>query len=424
MLHASQKDSIQKALKLQPGFLEKTVPYRLYWIEQFCRDVHLLDSFKEGDAGATRYLLFIEDLKRENRWEDWQIAQAEESVYWFLKYYLGLPEASLKLEVEQAHYREWKDVLNKLQESIRVKHLSMRTEQAYMAWVRRFSLFAADRDMKLVNGALVRDFLSQLALEQRVSASTQNQAYSALLYLFRHVLNLNLDDMASTLRAPDRRKIPVVLAKTEVRQVVEQLEGTQALMVKLLYGTGMRVSECTRLRVKDLDFEASVLTIRGGKGDKDRRTVLPKSLRIGLQGHLARVKALHEMDLKQGYGDVYLPPALARKYSKASRDWIWQYVFPSAKLAVDPRSGVVRRHHVMDKTVQRFVKEAARKAGIDKDVTPHVFRHSFATHLIESGKDIRTVQELLGHSDVSTTMIYTHVLNKGGIAVSSPLDDL
>ena len=303
---------------------------------------------KKGMQVRRGNLLFIEDLKRENRWEDWQIAQAEESVYWFLKYYLGLPEASLKLEVEQAHYREWKDVLNKLQESIRVKHLSMRTEQAYMAWVRRFSLFAADRDMKLVNGALVRDFLSQLALEQRVSASTQNQAYSALLYLFRHVLNLNLDDMASTLRAPDRRKIPVVLAKTEVRQVVEQLEGTQALMVKLLYGTGMRVSECTRLRVKDLDFEASVLTIRGGKGDKDRRTVLPKSLRIGLQGHLARVKALHEMDLKQGYGDVYLPPALARKYSKASRDWIWQYVFPSAKLAVDPRSGAVRRHHVME----------------------------------------------------------------------------
>ena len=278
--------------------------------------------------------------------------------------------------------------------------------------------------MSMVNSLQVREFLSHLALNERISAATQNQAMSALLFLFRHVLGLELGDMTLTLRAKTRKKIPVVLTKREVKMVIDELDGTTQLMVQLLYGTGMRISECTRLRVKDLGFEECILTIRQGKGNKDRRTVFPKSLVEPLQSHLGRVKSLHEADLEKGHGEVYLPQSIANKYSKSGKNWIWQYVFPSGKLAVDPRTGIVRRHHVLDKTIQKWVKTAAIASGIEKDVTPHVFRHSFATHLLEAGRDIRTVQELLGHADVSTTMIYTHVLNKGGVSVTSPLDEL
>jgi integron integrase len=275
-----------------------------------------------------------------------------------------------------------------------------------------------------MGAAEVSAFLTHLAVEGRVAASTQNQAKSALLFLYREVLHVELpwlDDVESA-KAP--RRLPVVLTRGEVAAVLARLDGTNALVCRLMYGTGLRIMECLRLRVKDLDFGRGEILVRDGKGFKDRVTMLPASLMPALRDHMARVAELHRQDLAAGHGDVSLPYALDRKYPNAGREWAWQYVFPSANLSVDPRSGVVRRHHVADQAVQRALKLAVRAAGVAKPATPHTLRHSFATHLLEGGYDIRTVQELLGHADVSTTMIYTHVLNKGGRGVVSPIDTM
>ena len=270
----------------------------------------------------------------------------------------------------------------------------------------------------------VQAFLSHLAVEGRVAASTQNQAKSALLFLYKEVLGVDLPWLNQVEAAKTSRRLPVVLTQGEVTAVLSTMRGTTGLVARLLYGTGMRVMEGLRLRVKDVDFGRGEILVRDGKGAKDRVTMLPARLVPELREHLMRVRELHGRDLAAGYGEVYLPYALDRKYPSAGREWGWQYVFPSANLSVDPRSGVVRRHHVMDQAVQRAIRQAVREAGISKPATPHTLRHSFATHLLESGYDIRTVQELLGHSDVSTTMIYTHVLNRGGRGVASPLDRL
>jgi integron integrase len=265
-------------------------------------------------------------------------------------------------------------------------------------------------------------FLTHLAVDRNVSASTQNQALAALLFLYEHVLKQPLDRVEGVVRANRPKRLPVVLTRGEVRRVLDQLDGTYRLMGELMYGAGLRLLECLRLRVKDLDFERGEITVREGKGDKDRRTMLPAVVRARLMAHLERVAELHRKDLAAGYGRVHLPHALDRKLPEAAGEFRWQYVFPSAKLSVDPRSGVTRRHHAHEGSVSREITEAVRRSGITKRATSHSFRHSFATHLLEAGYDIRTVQELLGHEDVSTTMIYTHVLNKGGHAVKSPLD--
>ncbi|GIX28150.1 MAG: integron integrase [Burkholderiales bacterium] len=269
----------------------------------------------------------------------------------------------------------------------------------------------------------VEAFLTHLAVEGRVSASTQNQAKSALLFLYKEVLGKELPRLENVTSAKRPARVPVVLTRKEVDAVLSRLEGVAALAAWLMYGTGMRVMECLCLRVKDVDFARREIMIRSGKGSKDRVTVLPTTLVVPLTEHLARVQRLHEEDLKAGHGEVYLPYALARKYPRAGREWGWQYVFPSKRLSVDPRSGLTRRHHADEQRLQRAIRKAARDAGIAKPVTPHTLRHSFAMHLLESGYDIRTVQELLGHKDVSTTMIYTHVLSRGGRGVVSPLDN-
>jgi integron integrase len=273
-----------------------------------------------------------------------------------------------------------------------------------------------------MGGPEVEAFLSHLATGERVAPSTQNQALAALLFLYREVLQKDLPWMDGMVRAKRPARVPVVLTEGEVRALLGQLDGTRWLATSLLYATGMRLLEGLRLRVKDVDFERREITVRDGKGGRDRRTMLPERLLAPLRTHLERVKVLHERDLSEGFGDVYLPFALARKYPHAGRSWPWQYVFPSGSRSTDPLDGVIRRHHLDEKVIQRAVSEAARKAGIAKPVSPHVLRHSFATHVLEAGYDIRTVQELLGHKDVSTTMIYTHVLNKGGRGVRSPLD--
>ena len=313
-------------------------------------------------------------------------------------------------------------LLNQVRDKIRLKHYSIRTEQAYTDWVKRFILFHKKRHPKDMGAGEVEQFLTHLAVAGKVSASTQNQAKSALLFLYRDVLSIDFPWLDEVVVAKGGKRLPVVLTVQETQRLLERVEGTSGLIARLLYGSGMRVMEAVRLRVKDVDFQRRELIVREGKGNKDRVTMLPQSLIEPLQQHLVRVKSLHERDLETGFGDVYLPFALSRKYPVAGREWHWQYVFPAAKRSIDPRSNVERRHHVSDQAVQRAVRQAARDADLNKPVTPHTLRHFFATHLLQSGYDIRTVQELLGHKDVQTTMIYTHVLNRGGRGVVSPLD--
>jgi integron integrase len=313
-------------------------------------------------------------------------------------------------------------LLDQVRDRIRVKHYSIRTEQAYLGWIKRFILFHGKQHPLTLGAPDVERFLSHLAVEGKVAASTQNQALAAVLFLYREVLDRPLPWLDDLTRAKQPERLPVVLTVSETQLVLARISGTAGLMVRLLYGTGMRLMECVRLRVKDVDFEKQQITVRDGKGFKDRVTMLPKSLTEALVKHLERDKILHNEDLAAGHGETYLPFALARKYPNAGRAWGWQYMFPARNVSVDPRSGVTRRHHVDEKALQRAMKQAVRDAGLTKLATPHTLRHSFATHLLESGYDIRTIQELLGHKDVATTMIYTHVLNRGGKGVLSPLD--
>lgn len=313
-------------------------------------------------------------------------------------------------------------LLDQVRGKIRLKHYSIRTEQAYVDWIRRFILHFGKRHPRELGAANVEAFLTHLAVAGNVAASTQNQAKSALLFLYREVLETELPWLDNVERARAPKRLPVVLTREEVQGVLGRLTGTHWLIASLLYGAGLRIMEGLRLRVKDVEFSRKEILVRDGKGFKDRVTMLPAALAAPLAEHLKRVKALHEQDLAAGRGAVHLPYALERKYPGAARDWGWQYVFPSANLSEDPRSGIERRHHLQDQAVQRAMRQAVRDAGIAKPATPHTLRHSFATHLLEGGYDIRTVQELLGHADVSTTMIYTHVLNRGGRGVTSPLD--
>jgi integron integrase len=321
-------------------------------------------------------------------------------------------------------------LLDQVSARLRVKHYSLRTEKSYLDWIKRYILHHGKRHPLEMGAVEVEDFLTHLAVARNVSASTQNQAKSALLFLYKEVLGVDLPWLDNVTQAKTPKRLPVVLTQAEVQAILTRLDGSMWLIVSLLYGSGLRVMECLRLRVKDVDVARREILVREGKGFKDRVTMLPTSLVQPLQAHLARVKGLHEQDLAKGYGAVYMPQALGKKYPYAATDWAWQYVFPSAKLSVDPRSvneseqGVTRRHHVQDQAIQRAVRQAVINAGITKPATPHTLRHSFATHLLKGGYDIRTVQELLGHSDVKTTMIYTHVLNRGGRGVSSPLDGL
>jgi integron integrase len=315
-------------------------------------------------------------------------------------------------------------LLEQVVSKMRVKHYSLRTEKSYADWIKRYILHHGKRHPKDMGAAEVEAFLTHLAVARNVSASTQNQAKSALLFLYKEVLEIDLPWLDNVTQAKAPKRLPVVLTQSEVQAVLSRLDGSMWLIASLLYGSGLRIMEALRLRVKDVDFARREILVREGKGFKDRVTMLPVGLVQPLKNHLAKVKALHEQDLGAGYGAVFMPMALDRKYPNAGKGWCWQYVFPSIKLSVDPRSQITRRHHADEKTVQRAVKKAVKLAGLSKPATPHTFRHSFATHLLEGGYDIRTVQELLGHADVSTTMIYTHVLNKGGKGVTSPLDVL
>lgn len=312
-------------------------------------------------------------------------------------------------------------LLDQVRNSIRVKHYSIRTEQTYIYWIKRFILFNNKRHPDQMGKKEVSAYLTYLAIKRKVSASTQNQALCALVYLYKHVFKNELGDLQDISKAKRPRKLPVVLSKDEVKVILNRLDGKNALMAKLLYGAGLRLMECLRLRIKDIDFYYRQITVRNGKGGKDRITILPEELIPHIKQQIEQARTYHREDLDQGFGEVYLPFALFRKYPNAGKEFGWQYLFPSSKRSIDPLSNKERRHHISEQVLQRAVKQAVRETSINKPASCHSFRHSFATHLLENGYDIRTVQELLGHADVKTTMIYTHVLNKGGRGVISPL---
>lgn len=327
---------------------------------------------------------------------------------------------------------EPRKLLDQVRDVLRIKHYSYRTEQTYVDWIKRYIIFHKKRHPKELGAPEIEAFLAYLAQERHVAASTQNQALSALLFLYKNVLRQEIAPLPNLVHIGRPKHLPTVLTHDEALEVINRMTGKPRLMARLLYGSGLRLMECLRLRVKDIDFGNHQIIIRDGKGEKDRATVLPDSIVPELQNHLQDVKALHEKDLREGYGEVALPYALNVKYPNAGRDWGWQYGFPASQRSVDPISGIIRRHHLDEGVLQHAVRDAARQTSITKSVSPHTFRHSFATHLLQSGYDtqylrfwagVRTVQELLGHKDVKTTMIYTHVLQRGAGAVKSPLDE-
>ena len=314
-------------------------------------------------------------------------------------------------------------LLEQVSDAIRIKHYSQRTEQTYMDWIRRYILFHKKRHPKDMGVEEIQAFISHLAVERKLSASSQNQALSAIIFLYRHVLKKEIEFPTDIIRAEKSKTLPVVLTQQEAMTVISKMTGLPQLMTKILYGSGLRLMECLRLRVKDIDFGNHQIIVRDGKGEDDRVTILPDSIIPALHAQIKIVALIHGQDLKKGFGEVYLPYALAKKFPNASKEEMWQYLFPAISLSIDPVSKKTMRHHIDETVLQKAVRRAALLAKIDKPVTPHTFRHSFATQLLQAGYDIRTIQELLGHKDVKTTMIYTHVLQRGGLAVKSPLDN-
>jgi len=411
--------------KLAP---ENQAPFYAHWVSKFLR----FSNTRQEKPLDLRIQMFLDVLKKDEKLQDWQFEQADNAVKLYIHHFLSNNTSALSPDAETAaekKYPDAKTVQEKIREILRIKHYAYSTERTYIDWFLRFHAYLTgvknkDWQTQSVDEADVRDFLSHLAIKQRVSSSTQNQAFNALLFLFREVLKIDLHDLSKTVRAKRGPKLPAVLTQNEVRSLLEQLKKKDSLLVHILYGTGMRLMEVARLRVQDIDFGLNSIIVRAGKGDKDRMTVLPDAVKNKLKEHLAAVKKIHEQDLVKGFGEVYLPEALDRKYPNAAKEWRWQYVFPSAALSVDPRSGKVRRHHISPSSIQKVVADAVRKAGIPKHATVHTLRHSFATHLLMNGVNIREVQELLGHKNVETTMIYTHVLRNMSKVPISPLDTL
>ena len=435
-------DSYRQAA-IASGVPVKNADWFVRWAEKFAT-VTRGKPLRERTAADIRKFLF--ELSIQRGIQPWQIHQAEEALVFlyegFLKLDLGLnavrplgPAQGLvnpNLKTRQ-HFRDrtpskaeeqarYGKLFSRFRSAIRVRHYSIRTERAYQQWVGRLLSFHKDKSPENIDADDIHNYLNYLAEERKVAASTQNQALNAIVFFFKEVLKRDPGDFSDFVRAKRPTHVPEVLTRSEVESLLDAMSGINQLMAGLLYGAGLRLMECIRLRVKDLDFEARRLTVRNGKGRKDRITMLPERFQQLLKQQLEQARALYEMDLEKGVAGVYIWPGLDRKYPNAAREWIWQYVFPSNRLSVDPRSHTTRRHHVHSSSLQKAVKNAAAKAGLSKRATCHTLRHSFATHLLENGYDIRTVQELMGHSDVSTNMIYTHVLNRPGMTVKSPAD--
>lgn len=417
----------QKYLILNKLVPEKNIQFYALWVSKFLSFSNRNDNI----VFENRMNKFLELLSGDEAIKDWQIAQAETALNLYVNNFLKGNKSLIDPDCNSKNSRldGFNSIINKLRELIRLKHYSYSTEQTYIEWAKKFHKYILESkenkfEIDKLSSNDVQNYLSHLALKQRVSSSTQNQAFNALVFLFKNVLGIELNGLNDTVRAKRGQKLPVVLTVEEVQELFKHIEGKNLLIIQLLYGSGLRLMELARLRVKDIDFNSNLLFVRSGKGDKDRSTILPEFVKKDLKLYLDKVKTLHDKDIKEGYGEVYLPNALERKYPNASKDWGWQCVFPAERLSVDPRSGKIRRHHISDKTIQNIVREGVRKAGIIKSATVHTLRHSFATHLLMNGVNIREVQDLLGHKKLETTMIYTHVMRDMSNAPKSPLDML
>ncbi len=405
---------------------EEKISFFAMWVARFIR----FCGHDTGRMTSKHMECFLEFIGRDESVKDWQLEQAGKALRLYLREFLPTQQSdesgcgSHGDTKEEDAEMEWPDVMAECYRLMLLMRYSPNTERNYMGWIKRFCRYIGGRPPTTLGGPDVEDFLTYLARHENVARSTQNQALNAMVFLFRTVLDREIEGLSKAVRAKRKRRLPVVLSTEEVAAVFSHIEEQYLLMAKLIYGTGMRCSECLRLRVKDIDFERGIVTVRSGKGDKDRTTVLPESLHGELQAHLDRIKGIQRKDLAKGYGQVILPGALDRKYPTASREWGWQWVFPAGNLSADVTSGSIVRHHVSTRTLQRAVGRAVEKTDIAKRVGVHTFRHSFATHLLEGGANIRVIQELLGHRSIDTTMVYTHVVCKNYSGVVSPLDKL
>jgi integron integrase len=403
---------------LQKGKVKKKqIPYYLKWVGECYAFLSLTNSTL---LNSDQQKQFLKHLSKKH--QDWQVKQADRA----LRIYTYFLSSKLK---DSTHLSEdismkWDLLEEKLCKSLRLRQRSYSTEKTYMTWFRRFRIFLKDKDPEKLKERDIQDFLSYLAVEKRVSPSTQNQALNAIVFLFRNVLEKEIEGKISAVRARQKRRLPVVLTTKEVNTIFSKLNGTHRLMAMLIYGCGLRLKECLSLRIKDIDLEQNIIIIRSGKGDKDRSTVLPKRLKDDLIWHISEIRTIYDYDRSNNINGVYLPGALERKYPNAGKEWSWFWLFPSKSLSVDPRTHKVRRHHIHPASLQKAFKKAVEEAGITKHASVHTLRHSFATHLLERGYDIRTVQELLGHKYLHTTMVYTHVAAKNILGVRSPLDSI
>ncbi len=426
-------------IALKTGVQETTARWYVIWARRFASSV----KGKPLRLRTPEHVhQFLNDLDNNPKFEPWQVQQARESLIILYRDYLqidlkqnladSMAEAPASASSKQAIFRDsfskekldakHETVIEKCRTAMRTRHFSIRTEKSYINWIRRFIIFHDMRQPEEMSGPEIGAYLDYLAETRRVAGATQKQALNALVFLYDQVLKKQPGDFSDYTKSKRPKRLPVVLTRDEVKRLLNELKGVHWLMAGLLYGAGLRLTECMRLRIKDLDFERGQITVRDGKGKKDRPTMLPEKFAAHLREQIDKSQSLFEADLAEGNDGVSMPPALERKYPKAPTEWRWQFVFPSDRLSTDPATGKTRRHHLHENNLQKAVKKAVQRAGIEKRATCHTLRHSFATHLLEEGYDIRTVQELMGHADVSTTMIYTHVLNKPGLAVKSPAD--
>jgi len=417
------------------AFLSKlgTIPkdkikFYIHWVRRFLKSC----NYQLENINTERVSQYLDSLESDEKIADWQVKQVADAVMLYVEQFLKKPlkptsslkEDSQSILIHEKTTLSWEQTLEEAKNAIRLRHFSLSTEKTYLGWIARFKTFLKDRDPQLLEANDMKNYLTHLALHGRVSASTQNQAFNALLFLYRQILHKEVGDLTAVVRAKRKMNLPTVLSRDEVKSLLSYLNGVFLLMGQLMYGCGLRLTECLRLRIKDIDFENNLLMVRSGKGEKDRALMIPEKIREELSKHVASVKEVHDQDLKMGYGEVSLPDALEKKYPNAPKEWGWQWLFPAQNLSVDPRTGKVMRWHIHPSAIQRAVKDAVLKAELPKMASCHTLRHSFATHLLEAGHNIRTIQELLGHKHVNTTMIYTHVIRKKPSEIRSPLDGL
>ena len=416
----------QEFLVSQGLVRQKKSQFYAYWVSKFLD----FSNFHRDLPIDIRIGRFLRLLRNQKNIEEWQVKQA----YFALRLYIDrflkgdLSPLTIKIVSNEDNSPLIKDVIDRLHTELRLKHYSYRTELSYIYWVKRFYRYLRDAKIKIdinqIGSKEIKEFLTHLAIKQKVAASTQNQAFNALLFLCRNILKIEIEGLQNTVRAKRGPKLPVVLTPEETQRLFNVLKGESVLLFQLIYGSGLRLMELVRLRVQDIDIDNNLLFIRGSKEDKDRTTMFAECIKEQLKRHLERRKIIHQKDLAAGYGQVYLPESLMRKYPNAAKEWKWQYVFSSNKLSVDPHSGKIRRHHIDPSSVQKTIRNAVKKAGIEKSASVHTLRHSFATHLLMNGVNIREIQELLGHKHVETTMIYTHVVRDISNTPKSPLDNL